>query len=244
MKPSPTKIYHLLFSRFGPQHWWPMDMSHHQQNNSDPRFEVIIGAVLTQNTSWSNVEIAIENLKKKRLLSINEINQCDIHQLKILIRSSGFFNQKAKRLQTISSFLQHYYEGDLDTFFSQPISRIRSQLISINGIGPETADSILLYAGMKPVFVVDAYTKRLCHRLNLPVNPHSYNDIQRYFQHDLLQTHDEKQLVQVYNECHAVIVGWAKNFCRKSNPICSSCPLWHLCPIEKLGIHSSSRIFP
>jgi endonuclease III related protein len=233
MKTIPTNIYDILFSYFGPRQWWPMDRDYHKYNNSDQRFEVIVGAILTQNTAWSNVEKAIENLKNAQMLSIDKINKCNINRLKNHIRPSGFFNQKAKRLQIISRYLQQEYHGDLDTFFSQSLPKIRTQLLSLNGIGPETADSILLYAGQKPVFVVDAYTKRLCHRLDLPVNHQSYDDIQHYFSCDLLQSHGERQLVQVFNECHAIIVEWAKKFCRKRNPMCSACPLHHLCSYKE-----------
>ena len=229
----PTDIYHILFSYFGPRNWWPMDRQYHEDNKCDPRFEVIIGAILTQNTAWSNVERAIENLKRNRMLSINEINKCDINFLKELIRPSGFFNQKAKRLKIIGSFLKKEFNGDLDAFFSQSINSIRSQLLALNGIGPETADSILLYAGNKPIFVVDAYTKRMCHRLKLPVNYQSYQKIQHYFSSDLSDNYQENQRVKVFNECHAVIVEWAKMFCRKKKPKCVHCPLQHLCSYKE-----------
>jgi len=210
-----------------------MDKGYHDDNKSDPRFEVIIGAILTQNTAWSNVERAIENLKRNQMLSINKINKCDINFLKELIRPSGFFNQKANRLKIISNFLTKGYHGDLDAFFSQPMNTIRIQLLTLHGIGPETADSILLYAGNKPVFVVDAYTKRMCQRLNLPVNYQSYEEIQHYFKNDLSENYHKKQRIKVFNECHAVIVEWAKNFCRKQKPKCYPCPLKYLCSYKE-----------
>jgi len=229
MQTTPTKIYTILFSHFGKQDWWPMDKTYHKKHNSDPRFEVIIGSILTQNTAWSNVEKAIENLKKETMLSIKKINDIDCFTLKTLIKPSGFFNQKALRLKIISRFIQKAYNGNLDDMFSQSYQFLRKDLLSLNGIGPETADSILLYAGCKPVFVVDAYTKRLCSRLSLQVNVASYEAIQQYFQKDLSNHNGHEIIVSIYNEYHAVIVEWAKQYCLKRNPRCKNCPLRMLC---------------
>jgi len=226
---TPTHIYKKLYSHFGPQHWWPMDRTYHQKHKSDPRFEVIIGAILTQNTAWINVEKAIINLKEKKMLSLKKINNSNIDLLKKLIIPSGFFNQKAIRLKSISKFLQETYEGNLDTMFSQSVLHLREKLLNQHGVGPETADSILLYAGNKAIFVVDAYTKRLCIRLQLLVNNESYEDIQTFFQNDLSSQLNSENIVQVYNEFHAVIVEFAKNFCLKRNPKCSICPLEPIC---------------
>lgn len=228
MKTTPNNLYTILYNSFGPQYWWPMDHSHHKQNNTDPRFEVMIGSILTQNTAWTNVEKAIKQLKKHNLLSIKALKHADNDLVKTCIRSSGYFNQKAKRLQFLSDHLVEKYNGNLNQFFSKSIKKLRQELLSLHGIGPETADSMLLYAAKKPVFVVDAYTKRLCKRIPLPVNAASYDDIQHYFEDELKKRYVDDKLVQVYNEFHALIVNLGKYYC-KPKPACSNCPLVKKC---------------
>ena len=229
MTSSSKKIYDRLYQTFGPQYWWPMDHSHHQQHDSDPRFEVMIGAILTQNTAWINVEKAIQNLKQHNMLNPKAINEANNEILKQLINPSGFFNQKAKRLRIISEYILKLYHGNLNRFFEQSTVELRKELLNLHGIGPETADSILLYAGNKPVFVVDAYTKRLCRRFPLPPNPDSYDQIQQYFQDQLSRKYRPNELVLIYNEYHALIVELAKRFCKKQKPYCTDCPLNTLC---------------
>jgi len=225
-------IYNHLSTFFGPLHWWPMDHTYHIKNGSDPRFEVIIGAILTQNTAWSNVEKALVNLKNENTLDLHTINHMDIDSLKSFIKPSGFFNQKANRLKIICTFLLEHYSGDLDALFSQQTSDIRNELLKLNGVGPETADSILLYAGNKPIFVVDSYTKRLCKRIPLSVDSTSYAMIQSYFQQSLEKAYPKSQLSKIYNEYHAVIVELAKQYCRKQKPQCRLCPLHNLCSYQ------------
>lgn len=232
MNLTPKQLFTHLYEAFGPQHWWPMDSIHHEQNNSDPRFEIMIGAILTQNTAWNNVEKAIQELKKQNLLSINAIKYVDDTLLKQLIRSSGYFNQKAKRLKFLARYLSEKYKGDLNTFFSKQTSTLRKELLELHGIGPETADSILLYAGRKPLFVVDTYTKRLCKRLPLPTSPPSYETIQHHFQDELSNYYTNHELIKVYNELHALIVNLGKYYC-KSKPVCTSCPLLSYCHFGK-----------
>jgi len=181
---NPTILYNILFEKFGKQNWWPIDKNYHKKTNSDSRFEIITGAILTQNTAWSNVEKALYNLKSTKNLDIKNILKIDIKQLQQLIKPSGFFNQKADRIKNIAIYINKNYQDDLDHFFNKDISKIREELLSLDGIGPETADSIILYAGNKPIFVVDAYTKRLCIRIPLNSNK-SYDEIQKYFQEDL-----------------------------------------------------------
>lgn len=222
------QLYTILFEAFGPQNWWPMDHTHHTQNNTDPRFEVMIGAILTQNTAWKNVEKAIQQLKKHDLLHIQGLIHANINTIKQSIRSSGYYNQKAKRLHNIAQHLQVKYNGNLDRFFAQPTSALRNELLSLHGIGPETADSIMLYAAEKPVFVVDAYTKRLCKRLPFPVNTESYQVIQHYFETHLKKTYAQQEIVQIYNEFHALIVNVGKHYC-KPKPLCRQCPLLPFC---------------
>lgn len=224
---KPTEIYQMLLKHFGEQKWWPIDIAYHEENNSDSRFEIIIGTILTQNTAWSNVEKALINLKKNRSLGLKKILKADDKKLKKMIKPSGFFNQKTERLKNISNFLETEYNCDLDLFFDSKTKEIRGELLNLKGIGPETADSILLYAGGKPVFVVDAYTKRVCKRLHLDTNC-SYDEIQNYFEKNLKKNFSNYELVNVYKEFHALIVELAKNFC-KTKAECKNCPICNKC---------------
>ena len=200
------KIYKILYKRFGPQHWWP----------GDTPFEVMVGAILTQNTAWKNVEKAINNLKKRNLLSPNGIYNISIEETAEIIRPSGFFNIKAKRLKSFISFFMEKYGGDIEKMKID--NDMREKLLSISGIGKETADSILLYALNIPVFVIDAYTKRVFARHNIIKEDASYDEIQSIFMDALPKD------VQIYNEYHALIVRLAKEYCRKK-PLCDNCPL-------------------
>lgn len=231
MRMTPNRLYFHLVEKLGHQQWWPIDQEHHKKNGSDPRFEIIIGAILTQNTAWTNVEVAIENLKKENMLDIKNIVKIEPERLQTMIKSSGYFNQKATRLKNIAVYLLKNYQGDLDVFFQKNLTNLRDELLSLNGIGPETADSILLYAGQKPIFVVDAYTKRLCERLPLNVTI-SYDAIQTYFQKDLSTHFQDEKLIQVYNELHALIVLLGKTYCRRK-PLCETCPLRKDCQYPK-----------
>ncbi len=228
---QPTQLYKILYKKFGRQKWWPVDKEYHKTNNSDFRFEIIVGAILTQNTAWLNVEKAIINLKKNNMLNIQKLIDTDFDYLSNIIKPSGFFNQKTKRLLTISSFLKNKFNSNLDKFFNSEIKLIRNQLLLINGIGPETADSIILYAGNKPIFVVDAYTKRLCERIPLKTKI-SYNDIQNFFEEDIIKTYGHKDLVDIYKEFHALIVKLGKDKCKKK-PYCLDCPLKKQCKFFK-----------
>jgi endonuclease-3 related protein len=228
---QPTYIYKILYKKFAKQNWWPVDKKYHKKNDSDFRFEIIVGAILTQNTAWGNVEKAIINLKKNNMLNIQSIIDADFDYLKETIKPSGFFNQKAKRLLIISNYLKNNFNSNLDMFFNREIKVIRKELLSLNGIGPETADSILLYAGNKPIFVVDAYTKRLCERIPLKTK-FFYDDIQSFFIKDLSKNFKTKDLVNIYNEFHALIVKLAKDYCKKK-PNCDNCPLNKNCNFYK-----------
>lgn len=222
-------VFDILFNSYGPQHWWPIDERYHQNQHSDPRFEIITGAILTQNTAWTNVEKAILNLKRQKALTINTIAQLKEENLKKMIQPSGFFNQKAQRLKLFSAYLQKKYEGDFQKFFSRDPAEIRHELLSLQGIGPETADSILLYAGDHPVFVVDAYTRRICQRFTFPVDTESYEHVQQFFEKELINTIPKNDLISTYKELHALLVRLAKEHCWKKNPLCSTCPLRELC---------------
>lgn len=206
-----VSIYHALFKRFGPQHWWP----------GETPFEMIIGAILTQNTSWKNVEKAITSLKTSGLFSPDKLYNVQVDILAGLIRSSGYFNIKARRLKNFLSFLFDEYRGSIDDMLKEDCSLLREKLLKVNGLGPETADSILLYAGGYPVFVVDAYTKRILQRhgfLTRNEGHAGYAEIQSLFMESI-----PKDPV-LYNEYHALIVRVGKDLC-KQNPICSICPL-------------------
>jgi endonuclease-3 related protein len=231
MEITPSKIYKILLKEFGNLNWWPMDKRYHEINNSDPRFEIIVGAILTQNTTWVNVEKALNNIKTKNLLDINNISDIDNEILPDLIKPSGYFNQKSKRLKILAEYIKDNFNGNLDVFFNRKLHEIRNELLSLNGIGPETADSILLYAGNFSIIVVDAYTKRICQRLPIKVDI-TYQDIQNYFQSELSKEYTKKELNKVFNELHAQIVILGKTYCKKK-PDCMNCPLKKICNFKK-----------
>lgn len=170
-----AKIYSTLLRAWGHQHWWP----------AQSRFEVIVGAYLTQNTNWSNVEIAVRNLRSARVLNLPGIRKIPVRKLEQLIRSSGYFRQKAARLKLFVRFLDENYGGSLTKMFAQPTAKLREELLGLNGVGPETADSILLYAGQHPIFVVDAYTRRIAARHELASEKDSYDEIRTLFERGL-----------------------------------------------------------
>lgn len=202
------KIYQALRAHYGPRHWWP----------AETPFEVIVGAVLTQNTAWRNVEKAIENLKHANQLSVPTLRGIKEEELAGLIRPAGYFNIKARRLKNVIDFLSERYHGDLEAMFKEETNKLRKKLLEVNGIGQETADSILLYAGNKPSFVVDAYTRRVFERHRYLKTGEDYGMIQQIFMEFLPRS------VPLYNDYHAQIVEVGKDFCRKT-PLCSSCPL-------------------
>ena len=177
------QYYNTLYQAWGAQHWWP----------AETRFEVIVGAYLTQNTAWTNVERALASLRKAGLLSLEGIKSVRLSRLEQLIRSSGYFRQKATRLKNFVAFLDAQYGGSLDSMFSQPTEKLRAELLNLNGVGPETADSILLYAGNHPVFVVDAYTRRILARHDIIAEQTGYEDIRRLFQDALEPLTREQQ---------------------------------------------------
>ncbi len=201
-------IYNKLFHRFGPRHWWPGDSS----------FEVIIGAILTQNTAWKNVEKAIANLKREKRLSAHSLKKINTKTLARLIRPAGYYNIKAKRLKAFIDFLFREFDGSLEGMFKTKTPVLRRMLLGVNGIGPETADSILLYAGDRPVFVVDAYTKRVFSRHDFIKPDTSYEETQAFFMNNLPRKR------KLFNEYHALIVELGKEFCRKK-PKCDKCPI-------------------
>lgn len=200
-----------MYDRFGPQHWWP---------GTTP-FEVIIGAILTQSANWSNVELAIANLKREKLLSPKALYTIKNAKLQKLIRPSGYFRAKAKKAKAFAKYLVENYNGSLKRLFDKSIPELREELLAIHGIGPETADSIICYAALKPTFVVDAYTRRIGQRLGL-FKFDKYYQIKDFFEANLPRKY------QLLNEYHALIVALGKYHC-KPKPVCEECPLGSLC---------------
>ncbi len=209
MKRRLMRIFSQLYSTFGPQRWWPAESS----------FEVIIGAILTQNTSWQNVEKAILKLKTKKLLRAENIQRISLKQLASAIKSSGFYNVKALRVKEFVKFFLSSYSGSIKKLAQQELIPLRKQLLAVKGIGQETADSILLYALNKPVFVIDAYTLRIFSRHGLIKESADYATAQDIFMRNL------KGDTKLFNEYHALLVKVGKDFCRKQNPKCEICPL-------------------
>lgn len=202
-------IYQRLYSYFGPQAWWP----------GDSAFEVMVGAILTQNTNWSNVEKAINNLKNKNLLNPKKIYRLSHSRLASLIVPCGYYNIKARRLKEFLTFFFKDYQANARKMSLADTQKLRRDLLRVKGVGPETADSILLYALNKPVFVVDAYTKRILSRHHLIKKDTDYSHIQNLFMQNL------KADVKLFNEYHALLVKLGKEFCLKNKPRCDACPL-------------------
>jgi len=215
-----TEIYQLLFDCFGPQNWWP----------GETQFEIITGAILTQNTNWTNVEKAITNLKSAHLLTPEKLYHLNVSELAELIRPAGYYNIKAKRLKNFISWLFQNYDGQLENLENLDTDQLRAELLAIKGIGCETADSILLYAFDRPVFVVDAYTARIVVRHRLIEPDADYEQLRDLFQSNLPQE------FQLFNEYHALLVRLGKEFCRPKAQCCR-------CPLEKLPHSLDSEYF-
>ena len=229
-------IYQALLSAWGPQHWWP----------AQSRFEVIVGAYLTQNTAWTNVERAMTKLRGAHVLTLDGIRQIPLAELEALIRPAGYFRQKAARLKRFIAFLDARYDGSLTRMFAQPTAELRAELLGLNGIGPETADSILLYAGNHPMFVVDAYTRRILHRHGILPAAAAYDEIRSLVERAIVGmpapvpkaapsplAHSPSRISrarrsaasQHFNDLHGLIVSVGKLHCHKTSPKCVGCPL-------------------
>jgi endonuclease III related protein len=213
-----TEIHSAMAAALGPIGWWPARTS----------FEVIVGAILTQNTAWTNVERALVNLRREKLLTPRAIEAAPAARLAPLIRSSGYFRQKAKKLKAFVSFLRSSYGGSLVRMFAAPTAALRKELLAVQGIGPETADSILLYAGQHTVFVVDAYARRILSRHGLVDERAAYGEMQSIFQRHLPAN------AQLFNEYHALIVNVGKRWCHASRALCTVCPLGSFLPAPSL----------
>lgn len=206
-----TAIYEALLAHFGHRHWWP----------GDTPFEVCVGAILTQNTAWSNVKRAIDNLKEAGALSVEGLQSLPERRIAELVRPSGYYNQKADRLRRFAGLLAKDYGGSLDRFFDRDAEALRRALLEFKGIGEETADSILLYAAGRPRFVVDAYTKRIFFRKAMLREKATYGEAQDLFEKYLPRD------VDLYNDFHAQIVALGHHYCRPK-PLCEDCPVRRL----------------
>ena len=205
-------IYRRLLAHFGPQHWWP----------ADEPFEVIVGAILTQSAAWDNVEKAIANLRAAEALSPRALRRLSLSKLATLVHPCGYYNAKALKLKSFAFWLGNHYKDDLDRLFATDTDDLRQQLLSIHGIGQETADSILLYAANKPIFVIDAYTRRIINRIGLAPGKDSYAAYQAWFMEHLPPD------TGLFNEYHALLVCQGKNVCRR-RPLCQQCYLNNIC---------------
>jgi len=212
-------IYESLLSAYGPQQWWP---------GSSP-FEVIVGAILTQRVAWSNVEQAIASLKEAGLIDPQRLDEAQLPEIAALIRPSVYYNTKAEKLRAFTRFLAERYDGDLKQLFQLDLPSLRAELLSVHGIGEETADAIILYAAGKPSFVVDAYTKRILSRLGLIEEKESYRVVRDLFMENLPLD------ASMYNEYHALLVRHGKERCRSQVPLCVGCPLEESCLFASRG---------
>jgi len=206
-------IYQRLYKHYGPQRWWP----------ADSPFEVMVGAILTQSAAWQNVEKGINNLKASDALSSLALRQLPLEEIARLIHPCGYFNAKARKLKALANWLSEACDDNLGRLFTTETGELRKQLLAVHGVGPETADSILLYAAKKPVFVIDAYTCRIIARLGLAPEKETYDDYQRLFMQDLPSD------VQLFNEYHALLVRLGKTVCQKQ-PLCEKCCLFDIGP--------------
>lgn len=212
--PSLLDVYHRLHKALGPQEWWP----------AESPFEMMLGAVLVQNTAWKNVEKAIRQLREEGVLSVTALYKLADNELEELIRPAGYFRVKAKRLRNLLKLIVNEYESDVDMLLSEDTGTLREKLLSVNGIGPETADSILLYAAERPKFVIDAYTYRILARHGWSDYETDYHQMQELFEQSLPDD------TQMFNEYHALLVAVGKEFCRKTTPKCEHCPLCDMLP--------------
>ncbi len=207
-------VYERMLAALGPQRWWP----------GDSPFEIMVGAVLVQNTAWRNVERAIANLREASVMEPHALYNLPPAELAELIRPAGYYQVKAKRLRNLLRFLVEEYDGSLEKMFRTALVSLREQLLAIHGIGPETADAIILYAGQLPTFVVDTYTHRILARHGWIAYDAGYDEINDYFESSLPSD------PALYNEYHALLVRIGKEFCKRTVPNCEACPLAPMLP--------------
>jgi endonuclease III related protein len=222
------RAYELMRARFGHQHWWP----------GETPFEVSVGAILTQNTSWTNVERAIANLKSAGVLTARKMFALPEGELARLIRPAGYFNVKARRLRAFLRMLVEEFHGELELFFAGETARVRKRLLAINGVGPETADSLLLYAGGHPSFVVDAYTKRIFSRHHWSPTEADYDSVKRLCESAIAVKAGGERL-DYWQDYHAQLVMVGKHYCRPQEPRCEECPLRPLLPPTRAELRTA-----
>ncbi|MGC8662735.1 MAG: endonuclease III domain-containing protein [Candidatus Micrarchaeia archaeon] len=218
------RLYLRLRANFGFLDWWP----------GDSKEEIVVGAILTQNTAWRNVELAIKNLKEKNMLSLEKLSLSDNKNIETAIRPAGFYKQKTKRIKNLACYILKRYSG-LEKFFEKDITELREELLSLNGIGKETADSIILYAADKPTFVIDAYTKRIMYRVYGIEEDIQYDELKRYFENKI------KKDLTVYKDFHAQLVELGKRFCKKT-PKCGECPIRDKCRYSSINLKMHQKI--
>jgi endonuclease-3 related protein len=216
-------VYRRLFDAYGPQHWWP---------GAETPIEVCVGAILTQSAAWTNVEMAMKRLRDAGRLSLSGIHEPPQEELAELVRSSGYFNVKARKLKAFAQHVYDHHNGDLDAMVARSGEELRAERLGVYGIGEETADDIVLYAANAPSFVVDAYTRRILTRLGAPAPEDTYQSYRRLFMDALPPD------AQLYNEYHALLDNLGKEVCRKRAPRCAECPLLDLCPTGLERAHS------
>ncbi len=209
MNDTLLSIFERLRDHFGPQNWWP----------GETPFEMMVGAILTQSTNWGNVEKALTMLKDVGMLRLEKIAAMPTDLLAEYIRPAGYYNIKAARIHNLCTTIMEYEDGTVEGFLQQPVSSLRKRLLTVKGIGPETADAIMLYGAHLPVFVVDTYTHRILNRHQLVADEIGYDELQEVFMDNL------EEDVQLFNEYHALLVCTGKKYCRKTNPDCANCPL-------------------
>ncbi|KOY65403.1 endonuclease III domain-containing protein [Clostridium sporogenes] len=207
------EFYFPLLDNFGDQHWWP----------AETQFEVIVGAVLAQFTSWRNAAKAVNNLKEENLMDISELHKATLDQVKDLIHPAGYYNRKAQIIKNVLNYIVDNFDGNLEKMFKLEDNELRKGLLTIKGVGKETADSILLYSGNKNIFVVDAYTRRIFSRTGHIKGTEEYDQIQKLFVSNIPCD------VKLYNQYHALIVKLGSDVCLKRNPRCGECPINNLC---------------
>lgn len=215
MRKRLQSIYELLLDRYGPQGWWP----------AETPFEIVVGVILTQGVAWSNVEKAISSLKEAALIDLHALNRATVEQIASLIHPTIYYNEKAKKLKNLLRFLRQRYHGELSRLFLLPVPKLRTELLSIEGVGEETADSIILYAAGKPSFVIDAYTRRIFFRLRIAHEKEQYTKLRSLFMNNL------EEDTSLYKEYHALLVHHGKEHCRPI-PVCAGCPLCSLCGFQ------------
>jgi endonuclease III related protein len=231
---GPLEVLARLSKSYGDLGWWPVDKDYHAQEGSDPRFEIVVGAILTQNTTWTSVEQALRNLKAKKLLAPKKMHRAGLEVVREAIRPAGSYNQKANYIMGLAKYFATTYKDGLDPFFAQPTKKLREILLSFSGMGPETTDDVLVYAAKRPVFVVDAYARRLTKRLGWGTGEEPYETLQEMWSRRLGTD------AATYAAGHGLIVEHCKTRCTHKAPACPGCPLEPVC--ARVGVEPTAYL--